>query len=356
MPHQMIEEDRTAISRSGRVAQGGSDGRLATKARHFRPYVYLLTFIAPSVLLTILGVFIAPSQWLSNRIQDPFLDDVGYGATLHNVNCELVIYGDSSAEVGLDAVALQQRTGMSTCNLAEPASMTVLNGTTILDRYLAQNSPPRVLVFFFAPEHLNPHPPNTSVGAFEAITYRMNQPDKLAYMASMWREPLLLFTWASFADERAARIIAAQMLTVLHVRPRVSGYDRHSRLERQGSLTLPGFVTGDCQTMPEPQQPDASWINSLRKKYQSRDTLVLVDAMAIPDCDPGLEWDQSHLRDIVDNGVTTLPISVFFPFTRHVNAEGSTELTDRLAAQILASRDRVMEPQASKVSHAMRHD
>ena len=90
------------------------------------------------------------------RAGNTYVANLGYGATLYGVDCQVVVSGDSSAMVGVDPGLIRRRTGLNTCNIGEFEGMTILNGTMVVDRYLAQNAKPRFLVFRYTPEDLIP--------------------------------------------------------------------------------------------------------------------------------------------------------------------------------------------------------
>ncbi|ADW67554.1 hypothetical protein [Granulicella tundricola] len=148
----------------------------ASSSRRRSLVLYLLPLILVPYLLLLIALFLVPSRWLAVRSGNTYLANLGYGATLHHADCQIVVYGDSTAMVGIDPAVLRERTGLSACNIAEFEGMTILNGTMIVDQYLAQNQRPKYLVFLYTPEDFQPESQRAMVGMFEGLTWRFGQP------------------------------------------------------------------------------------------------------------------------------------------------------------------------------------
>ena len=78
--------------------------------RRLRIYVAALV-IAP-VLYLISCIYIMRTDTFLRRTHDHYLANLGYGMKLHNMDCQVLIYGDSSAMVGVDPTVIQQQTGL----------------------------------------------------------------------------------------------------------------------------------------------------------------------------------------------------------------------------------------------------
>jgi hypothetical protein len=291
-----------------------------------RLYLYLLPLIGSPFLLLMSALIILPSKWFALHSQNNYLVNVGYGAKLYGENCQVLIYGDSSAMVGIDSSLIQARTGLSTCNIAEFQPMTMLNGTMLLDIYLEHNAPPRFLVFFFAPEDLDPQSQRTN-GPFEAIVWRMRQPDKLKSVIYLtlhypnqfmgWVEQGLRFTLVNFLSKPVSTEI------------------QHIRERTHGQFPMSAPLRSVCDSLLRNAPPDKAWVEGLRSKYGLGGTTVLVDATPLATCDPSLSFFQQELPGVIDNRMEALPISVYNVDGRlHVDAEGSAIFSKMVADQI----------------------
>ncbi len=74
---------------------------------------------------------------------------------LAGTNADIVIFGDSSALYGIDTLRLSAMLGFKAINLPQSIGSIVVNGDIPLRRYLAQNKPPQLIVFYFSPWDLD---------------------------------------------------------------------------------------------------------------------------------------------------------------------------------------------------------
>jgi hypothetical protein len=306
---------------------GGEESAPIPPATRRRLYLYLLPLVAGPVLLFVAALLIIPTQWFALRSGNAYLVNLAYGAKLRNADCQILIYGDSSAMVGVDPALVSERTGLSTCNIAEFQPMTLLNDTMVLDTYLERNARPRFLVFLFAPEDLDLQSQRNN-GPFEAITYRMRQPHRLESLVALAPQyPGALFSWV----EQGLRFTLEHLLS----KP-ASPEVQHLRDASHGQLRMDAPTLTSCESLHHDAAPDKRWIAGLRSKYQRNGTTVRVDATPVATCDPSLAFFQQHVPDVIDNHLETLPIDAYTSDGRlHVNAKGSKLMSEMIAEQIV---------------------
>jgi hypothetical protein len=293
-----------------------------------RLYAYVAPLILAPALILLLAILVVPTQWFAEHSGDPFLVTLGYGAQLRNADCRILIYGDSTAMIGVNPDVIQRRTGMSTCNIAETEGMSMINGTMVLDQFLEHNSHPQFIVFLYAPEDLDPQSQrgNTLVSTFEAVTYRLRQPNKLMSVVALMRHPEDFFSWAIHGARWAMDSISAKPLP-----PEI----RLGRFKTHGQASLKDPLMTSCSALPSINPPNRAWVNSLRSKYTVNGTTVLVDAMLLPVCDPGLGYYQRELSGVIDNRLDPLPVRDYHSGGRHVNPTGSVPLSGMIADQVM---------------------
>jgi hypothetical protein len=292
-----------------------------------RLILYLLPLVLGPFLLLIAAPFVLPSAWFIRHAQDPWLVGIGYGNDLHHEDCQVVIYGDSTAEVGVDPEVIRQRTGLSACNIAQEQGLRLLSGDFVLDNYLRQNSKPKFLIMLFGPADFSKEGARNQNPIFEALNWEIGQGHREAALASLVHDPEDVFRWAykgmhiAILNARVKPIPA----TGLSVRERTHG---QLLLEDQ---PMGSYCTDSVHVPP----PDRSLVDSLRSKYSGAADELLIDVMPLPDCDPGFAITQQRFTGLVDNKVTQLPHDVYFRGGLHVNGTGSRLLSDQLAQQIL---------------------
>jgi hypothetical protein len=291
--------------------------------------LYLLPIVALPLLMLVVAFLIVPTQWFALRTVSPYLLNLAYGAKLVDRDCQVLIYGDSSAMVGLNPTLIQQKTGLTTCNIAEYEGITLVSHSLLVDMFLQHNPRPRFIVFFYSPEDLTV--PNdwagVGVATFEAISFRMEYARNLETVLLLAAHPGVTFSWA----EQGMR----QALLRIHAKP-VSLELAHLREPSNGQLPLTGLNITGCDASLHDRPPDLAWIGGLRSRYGVGGTRVLVDAAPTADCDASLGFFQQHLDGVVDNTpYQPIPVSSFVDNGRmHVNREGSQLISIMVANQI----------------------
>ncbi len=290
--------------------------------------VYVAALLLAPFLYMLICFFVMRSDFFLRRTQNVYLGNMGYGLQLKNADCQVLIYGDSSAMVGVDPHALEQSTGLSACNIADYAGMLRLNGTMVLDTYLAHNPRPRYLVFLLAPEDLTPAWRHD--GNYEAVLMRVREhPDAgLLYAAIRHGEDVL----------SAIGISGRYALTWLVQRPPPAS-SFHQREATLGRFPDPKGRMDACTPDFRVSPPDRPWVDAFRARYSGGGTRVLVDVVPVPACDPALSTYSRQLAPgtgIIDNRLKTYPISWYTESGRlHLGSpEGWGHLTAEVAAQI----------------------
>ncbi len=295
-----------------------------------RLWLYLTPILAVPVLLLLFALLILPTDWFLAKAgaSFPYLMNTGSGANMTGMGCEVVIYGDSTAMFALNPLVIEKRTGLKTCNIADIEGETIINDTMILDQFLAKNPRPKFIVFQYTPEGMNPQALRSDpvVTRFEAVTYRMRQPHRLLSLMLLMRHPEDIFSWSEHG-----MLVAIESLFTKP--PKHEG--KPVQYRPMGQIMVGARPLLFCSYNSHADHPDKAWVNSLRSRYAIDGTTVLVDAMALPDCDPDVSYFQHELAGLIDNSITTLPVSDFYFGGRHVNMAGSLPVSNMVAEQIL---------------------
>lgn len=78
-----------------------------------------------------------------------------YGYDTHPQNADVVIFGDSSAFIGIDPRILNATLGVHSLILPDTVGSIPVTGDAPLRTYLAHNRPPRLIVLYFSPWNLD---------------------------------------------------------------------------------------------------------------------------------------------------------------------------------------------------------
>jgi hypothetical protein len=112
---------------------------------------YLLTLSGVMALLYITPFFFARSA-LYDRVNPSFFArPLNYAFETAGQNADVVIFGDSTALLGIDPSRMSSALGVKVLNLVNTQPTLVVNDDLSLRRYLQANRPPRLIVFYFAP-------------------------------------------------------------------------------------------------------------------------------------------------------------------------------------------------------------
>jgi hypothetical protein len=315
---------------AGSAENDPPSSRQPDQPRRRRALLYLAPVLLAPLLMIAAAFFIVPSHWLELRSDDIYMLNEGYGARLHGHLCQVLVYGDSGAMVGIDPLLIQQRTGLSVCNIAEYQGMTMVSRTLPLDQFLKQNPAPRYMLFLYSPQNLNVPWEWTAYTVNEAISYRLQH-------SPGWRTALLLaahptqtLAWAEGGLHLA--------LTKLHAHPLLPQSSQVREPYNGQFRVVMGRPRTVCDSRPFHIPPDPKWIQHLRTAYATPATTVLVDATPTPDCDPNNPYFAEHLRGLVDDyPLPHLPLRAYTDEgVLHTDAYGAGLLSNLIANQILA--------------------
>ena len=109
--------------------------------------VFLLLYFFPFSIMRIPGL----ERWCGSSF-GPALD---FGFQVPHENADIVIFGDSSAAVGIDPRQMSVDLGLKVLNLPNTGASLHVVGDMNLRRYFKTNNPPRLLIFYFTPWNLN---------------------------------------------------------------------------------------------------------------------------------------------------------------------------------------------------------
>ncbi len=71
---------------------------------------------------------------------------------MSNRDCDVLIFGDSTAMTGINPEVVERNTGFKTCNIAVTNAVLAVTDNHTLNHYLAHNAKPKVLLVQFSPD------------------------------------------------------------------------------------------------------------------------------------------------------------------------------------------------------------
>lgn len=179
--------------------------------RRFALYLLIVMLIP---LLAFLSIFpIARTGFFIRTSKRNFWHAMEYQFADRPEQCDVVIYGDSTALMGADPNIIQARTGLKTCNFAITYLGLATTGNLALDHYLAIHPAPRFIVLEVLPSHLRPPALDDESGIIDgfliadrklpplqAAKLFLSHPKNSFYFAAqLWRQ-LISFTPSTSPD------------------------------------------------------------------------------------------------------------------------------------------------------------
>ncbi|WP_213806987.1 hypothetical protein [Granulicella sp. dw_53] len=253
-----------------------------------------------------------------------------------NRNCDVLIFGDSTAMTGINPEVVESNTGLKTCNIAVTNAVLAVTDNLTLNHYLAHNAKPKVLLVQFSPDGFQResktwHRTIYAEGLLELL--RHGTPQQAHRILLTHPQESIAFAGYS-AGFSAFYVIKDVWFHATHLRS-----EEDTLTVRNGFFTPPAPPRTSCDTAAplsgSSQATDFSraLVDDYHSQYDQQSGVVLVNVAPIPSCDQNLAVYSSELNGITSNALLSLPIGLFND-SRHYTAVGST-IVSRLVSEEL---------------------
>jgi hypothetical protein len=296
----------------------------ATSRLRLQLYV-LLMLIIPALFLAS-SIPIVRSKSFPVESGDPFLLNPDYAFSLNHVDCDVVIYGDSTALTGLDPTMVARATGLKTCNISQARSIVEILGMLALDTYLKNNAPPKYIVMQFAPETLSRS--RSSFFWQEGLTLLLRKKSLFQALPTFIRHPVEAYDFSIWA-------IKAKVASLINPTFDFASTEAIFR-SRGGLLILPKPPETHCLNEIAYAPPMVDWVRMLKEQYANHGTRVLINVSPLPTCSPIATRVAADTRNVTDNSLSLYPIGLFGDLDRHLTLEGAERASLELGEQLLA--------------------
>jgi len=254
---------------------------------------------------------------------------------MRNRDCDVLIYGDSTAMTGIDPEVVTRNTGFKTCNIAVTNAVLAVTGNLTLDHYLQQNARPKVLVIQLSPDDFQQENRIWKHTIYaEGLLEQLRHGAPAESRRVLFSHPHEAVSFAGYAAGFSAYYALKDIwLRTTHLRP-----EEDQVRVRNGFFTPPAPARTYCDTATKlTDQSSGAFSRMLaddfRSTYSLRSAVVLVDVAPIPSCDDNLAAYTTELNGITSNSLQSLPIE-FFNDGRHYTANGSRVVSNMVAQQI----------------------
>ena len=250
--------------------------------------------------------------------------------------CDALIFGDSTAMTGVNPEILQHDTGLAACNISVTNSVLAVTENLALDRFLAQNKRPRVLIIQLSPESFNLRRQRWEETIYpEGLLEMVRWGDPRAALAMLWSHPRETLAFAGYSVGFSAfYLIKSGWASLTRTRA-----PEDAIIVRNGFFTAPLPALKRCTSAtPTADTHDRSaaalFIAELQSRYRGRSDILLIDAAPIPICDANLVTLQAELHGLTSNTLDGLPVGLFND-DRHYTTVGSTLLSHGISRQCM---------------------
>lgn len=284
------------------------------------------------LLLCVLSFFVVDSSWFQAHADPQWVRSSDQIFQAHGVECDVVVYGDSSAITGIDPAVIQRKTGLRTCNIAQTKAALVVLGTSALDRFLHNNPRPRYLILqFTGADFYQPHSWLDTNSYMEGVVALLRFYPAAQFVHGLLRHPEVFTGMMHYAYITGPLNMLRNHLSPHGAPPDPSLLDVHF-IRPEPSMTN---CTQAEDIDPIFHKPDPQYVRNLRRHYSGMADHLLIDAAPLSECDSRYDYLRKHLSGL-DNAFEKYPVNLYNEGYAHYTAEGSRRLTQEIAGQLLA--------------------
>lgn len=307
-----------------------------TKEAKRRPLAYSMIAVLLPLVAIPAFILLGSSDFFLNHGASVWVQSNDAIFQMQGRHCDVLIYGDSTAMTGIDPSLVEKDTGLHTCNIAVTNAVLNVTNNLTLDRYLAQNSHPKVLLVQLSPDGFQRDSRiwKNSIyaeGMLEMLRHGTHQEARHMLM----QHPQEAIAFAGYAAGFTAYYGLKQALYLMTgTRPEEDDVRVHN-----GFFTPPAPARTQCEAMPQAilsgtAQSFASHVASqYRTTYGQSKSLVLINVAPIPSCDNNLQMYQKELAGVTNNRLLALPIG-YFNDNRHYTASGSEVVSRMISDEV----------------------
>jgi hypothetical protein len=257
-------------------------------------------------------------------------------------DCNVLIFGDSTAMTGIDPDVVERDTGLKTCNISVTNSVLAVTHNLTLDSYLANNPDPRVLLVQLSPDGFQPESNGWDQTVYpEGMLELLRHGSPAQSRHELYTHPREAIAFAGYAAGFTVYGLAKEAwFHATNRRPQEDTVTVHN-----GFFTPPSPARTSCEPGATFSNPKAGGtfprtvVHQFQADYASRSTVVLVNVAPIPACDQNLADFTSELDGVTSNPVMPLPVGLFND-SRHYTAVGSVVVSSLIAKELNAVAQR----------------
>ncbi|HEY0758915.1 MAG TPA: hypothetical protein VGD59_06635 [Acidisarcina sp.] len=297
------------------IAAGG-----VTHSRGPRPaaYLWLLILVPLLAYLAVFAIVRVPAfnyeRWGTSR----YGSVLEYAFHADHQDADIVILGDSSAFIGIDPRLVNAQLGVKSILLPNTVGTLPLTGEISLERYLARNKPPRLIVLYLTAWDLNyEHTPNPFLFDGDEMMLRHGTARELGAAVKQYPVDFLVFPF-----RLSSTIGARKLLRIL------SGPDRVEQVTKalghadypEGTVPMKGTCTIPAHYLWDEGD---STVSRLINKFTNSQTQVILYLSPVPDCTNASALSRAAYAQLGAAPPATLPVTMFVSDEGYAHLEPS---------------------------------
>ncbi len=297
--------------------------------------LYCLTVVLLPLLAIPLFIGLGKSDFFVHHGASVWVQSNDAVFDMHNRDCDVLVYGDSTAMTGIDPEVVSRNTGFKTCNIAVTNAVLAVTGNLTLDHYLQQNARPKVLVIQLSPDDFQQENRVWKHTIYaEGLLEQLRHGSPAESRRILLEHPHEAVSFAGYAAGFSAYYAIKDIwFRTTYLRPEEDQIKVHN-----GFFTPPAPPRTYCDTAAKLTDHSLGAFprmlaDDFRNTYSPRSEVVLVDVAPIPSCDDNLAAYTSELNGITSNSLQSLPIELFND-GRHYTARGSRIVSSMIARQV----------------------
>lgn len=298
---------------------------------------YLFVLSGVLLLLYVFPFWIVRTDFYEKHNLSFYARPLNYAFNTAGTNADVVIFGDSTALLGINPSQISSRLGVKVLNLVNTQPSLIVNNDLSLRRYLSANRAPKLLVFYFAPWDFDyGHARFDARPVYEGEELLARQGTAGEIITFLAKHPIdgIVFPLRFYAS--------AWQLTLHKV--------SHPNQDAQLSTTLGHVANFDATALPDSchypkllvDNIHFAWVKALGESYSTPRTKVLFYAAPVPACDNVSEVANRPYAQIPAEPPREVPPGYFSNDIRYIHPLPAAvpELSDQLAGAIRSSLDR----------------
>jgi hypothetical protein len=314
------------------------------RSKSMRLMLYVAGFVSVQILFLLLAFVAASTPWFMTHDAYPGMLQAGYSVRLKQADCDIVLYGDSSALTGLDPDIIQTMTGLKACNLSEGVTIQGVVGSRFpLDTYLKNNKRPLYLLAMYTPSLFRPYVDKFTDYQPEGVLYMLQYDRNREMLRGLLRRRRWVVNFDLWTGRQIVKDFLNRCLPGRNFKVPVDA--RAQRDSRHGIWPFPVPPETDCvrtayHLLPSEFARHADSVAEMRSIYGVDGTTVLVNISPVATCDALQQTYRDLSAGLHDNLFESLPISDFNEGDVHFSADGSRHISVEAGGQILALEKR----------------